>query len=57
VLLTLSNILEAERSLWLLKFMVQARGDWELQRPGSLASFRAAAASFIEFVAAPSTDR
>lgn len=57
VLLTLSNILEAERSLSLLKFMVQGRGDWELQRPGSLASFRAAAASYVEFVAAPWQDR
>jgi hypothetical protein len=57
VLLTLSNLKEAEGSLFLLKFMVHSVGDWELQRPGSLASFRSAAASFIEFVAAPSLER
>lgn len=57
VLLTLSNLKEAEGSLFLLKFMVHSVGDWELQRPGSLASFRSAAASFIEFVATPSLER
>lgn len=57
VLLTLGNLLEAERALLLLKFMVNDIGDWELQRPGALASFRSAAASLIEFVAAPMMDR
>jgi hypothetical protein len=57
VLLTLGSLLEAERVLALLKFMVNNVGDWELQRPGSLASFRAAAASLVEFVAAPTLDR
>jgi hypothetical protein len=57
LLLTLSNILEAERALQLLKFMVNSVGDWELQRPGSLAGFRSAAASLVEFVAAPSLER
>lgn len=57
VLLTLGSLLEAERSLQLLRFMVNSLGDWELQRPGSLANFRSAAASLIEFVAGPSLDR
>jgi len=57
VLLTLGNLLEAERALLLLKFMVNDVGDWELQRPGSLAGFRSAAASLIEFVALPSLER
>jgi hypothetical protein len=57
ILLTLGNLLEAERALQLLKFMVNSMGDWEVQRPGSMASFRAAAASLVEFVAAPALDR
>jgi hypothetical protein len=57
ILLTLGNLLEAERALQLLKFMVNSTGDWEVQRPGSMASFRAAAASLVEFVAAPALDR
>jgi hypothetical protein len=55
--LTLGNLLEAERSLRLLRFMVGHLGEWQLQRPGSLAAFRAAAASLVEFCARPSTDR
>lgn len=57
VLLTLSNVKEAEYALFLLKFMVHSVGDWELQRPGSLANFRSAAASLIDFVALPTLER
>jgi hypothetical protein len=57
LLLTLANLLEAERALFLLGFMVPHIGVWQLQRPGSLAAFRAAAARLVEFVAAPSLDR
>uniref|UniRef100_A0A383VTA8 Uncharacterized protein n=1 Tax=Tetradesmus obliquus TaxID=3088 RepID=A0A383VTA8_TETOB len=55
--LTLANLLEAERAMYLLGFMVPHIGVWQLQRPGSLAAFRAAAARLVEFVAAPSQDR
>ncbi|WIA13954.1 hypothetical protein OEZ85_002523 [Tetradesmus obliquus] len=57
LLLTLANLLEAERAMYLLGFMVPHIGVWQLQRPGSLAAFRAAAARLVEFVAAPSLDR
>ncbi|WIA34108.1 hypothetical protein OEZ86_012479 [Tetradesmus obliquus] len=57
LLLTLANLLEAERAMYLLGFMVPHIGVWQLQRPGSLATFRAAAARLVEFVAAPSLDR
>jgi hypothetical protein len=56
LLLTLANLLEAERAMYLLGFMVPHIGVWQLQRPGSLAAFRAAAARLVEFVAAPSLD-
>lgn len=55
--LTLAGLLEAERSLFLLSFMAQHSGAWQLVRPGSLATFRAAVASFLEFVARPSQTR
>lgn len=57
LLITLANLLEAEKSLFLLKFMVPHLGVWQLQRPGSLAAFRTAAARLVEFVAAPSLNR
>ncbi|KAF8066207.1 LIP1P [Scenedesmus sp. PABB004] len=55
--LGLANLLEAERALYLLRFMTPHIGEWQLQRPGSLAAFRAAAAQLVELVAAPSLDR
>jgi hypothetical protein len=57
VVLTLANLLEAQRALFFVNFMAPHLGIWELQRPGSVTSFRAAAASLIEFVAAPSLQR
>jgi hypothetical protein len=56
-LLTLASVLEAERAAALLVLLVPHSGLWQLRRPGSLAAFRAAAARFVEFVAAPSLHR